>query len=112
MYKLNNHGFETKKPIKLHGQNGLQINPIHVKDAANAVIATLECEIGHTFNIAGNEIYNLRKISNMIGDLLNIRPIFETNSNNPSDIFADNSLMRKHLCDPEIGLQKGLEDLL
>ena len=103
---------KANEPITLQGQNGLRINPIHVKDAAHAVIATLGCKIGHTFNVAGNESYDLRQIANIIGGLLDIGPIFETDNGSPSDIVADIRAMRSHLHEPKIILKKGIEELL
>jgi UDP-glucose 4-epimerase len=45
----------NSEPIELQGQNGIKINPIHVKDAARTVFELIRKPQSTTFNMAGSD---------------------------------------------------------
>jgi nucleoside-diphosphate-sugar epimerase len=65
------------KPILLHGQNGIRINPIYVTDAAKAVFHTLDLKESQKINIGGIEILTIRQICEQISKILRKEPFFE-----------------------------------
>lgn len=102
----------TGQKIFLQGDSGISINPIHVTDAAQAILHSLEISGSHTFNIAGNEVLSLRSIAEMIGEKLGKTPKFEVNDTLPKSIIADNESMKALLYNPKIALSAGLMDFI
>jgi len=99
------------KPIVLQGENGILINPIHVKDASSAVLAALAVQDSSTFNIAGPDILSIRQICEGMGEFLGINPIFEFQLEKPNDLIGDISEMRYYLHNPKIHLLEVLDDI-
>lgn len=101
----------SNKIINIQGKNGIQINPIHVDDASSAVIATLNTKISTTFNIAGKDVLNIRKIAESMGFFLKKKPKFRKINGAPRDLVADISLMSKKLYKPKFSLLDSLNDI-
>jgi UDP-glucose 4-epimerase len=99
------------KPIVLQGENGILINPIHVKDASSAVLAALSVQDSSTFNIAGPDILSIKQICEGMGEFLGIKPIFEFQLEKPNDLIGDISEMRYYLHNPKIHLLEVLDDI-
>lgn len=100
------------RPIYLQGQEGLALNPIHVSDAALCLEESLKLEGSQTINIAGKDIYSLKAIATMIGDLTGKKPLFEQAGGEARNLLADISLMGQYFGVPKIPLAEGLKDLL
>ena len=98
--------------ISIQGQNGLRLNPIHVSDAATAVIAALSSEDNSIYNIAGPEILSLRELCAEIEVLVGKPASFEILSGEPSDVVGDISMMKSDLHTPLVHLSTGLKDLI
>lgn len=98
--------------ITIQGENGIRINPIHVSDAARAMVRVLNLEQSSIFNIAGPEILSIRQIVEIIGDQLNIKPIFEIKDGDPQDLVGDIKSMAEQLHAPQVRLKDGIQDLL
>jgi len=90
-----------KQPIQLNGENGIRINPIHVQDAALALLSTIELDSNSIFNLAGPEVLSIRKICEEMAKYLEVQPIFEINEQKHGDIIGDISLMKKKLIVPQ-----------
>ena len=89
-------------PITLQGKSGIKINPIHVDDASDSILACLKLNNGNqTFNIAGPEILSIKAISKKIGYYLNKKPIFNYENTYPKNVIADISKMKKFLIKPK-----------
>jgi nucleoside-diphosphate-sugar epimerase len=95
--------------ITIQGENGIIINPIHVKDAAKALSSCLSLEKGGEFNIAGNEQLSLLELVSIIGDTLSIKPNFSNLNEEPISIIGNNSKMCEFLYMPEIAFKKGID---
>ena len=99
------------KPIVLQGENGILINPIHVKDASSAVLAAMSVQDSSTFNIAGPDILSIRQICEGMGEFLGKKPRFEFQTEKSNDLIGDISEMRHNLHNPKIHLLEVLEDI-
>lgn len=103
---------KNKKEIFLSKNGGININPINVLDAALVFSNMVNLKGEMIINIAGNEIVSIEKLSKMIGEKLNIPPIFKKSKSYQADLIADNSVMAKILHKPTISLEDGLNDLI
>jgi nucleoside-diphosphate-sugar epimerase len=100
------------RAIALQGKEGIRINPIHVTDAAAAVIAALGTSKSATYNIAGPDVLSLKNIGETIGELLGVQPHFEYVAGQPDDLIGDAASMRMTLHVPEVRVENGIKDLL
>ncbi len=101
-----------EKEILLSGDEGIKINPIHVKDAARALKKLLELKGEFLFNIAGSEIISLKKLCILIGSIVDKNPRFKKVENKAqNDLIADIELMEEKLHKPNITLHKGVTSL-
>ncbi len=91
----------TGKPVMLQGEQGLRINPVHVDDAALAVVAALDIGGSSTFNIAGPDVLSIRQICEQAGIYLNKKPLFSINEGEGADLIADISAMKEKLISPQ-----------
>lgn len=99
--------------IMLDGKNGIKINPIYVEDAAIATAKALDLEGEFKINIAGKEIYSIRDISIIIGNILNKTPILKsTNKQLAKNLIASIDLMEKILYIPKIDIKNGILKML
>jgi len=98
--------------VTLQGEEGLNINPIHVMDAVKAVGNCVETDGSAIFNIAGKNVYSLKTVASIIGDLVGREPVFEYQDKPPQSIVADIGAMEDLLHKPGIDLEKGLSDIL
>ncbi len=99
------------KPIVLQGENGILINPIHVKDASSAVLAAMSVQDSSTFNIAGPDILSIRQICEGMGEFLGKKPCFEFQTEKSNDLIGDISEMRNYLHNPSLHLLEVLDDI-
>ncbi len=101
------------KPITLHGEDGIRLNPTHVSDAVNSIIKALELEGSHKINVAGPEILSLRQIGEIIGQTVNKEPQFTVQlDSQPRHLVGDIHKMSDLLGAPKIKFQDGLKLLL
>jgi len=76
--------------VNLKGELGLEFNPISSRDAARAILHLLDAESFGVYNLGGMEISNLRKISEIIGDVVGLEPKFLV-SDGSEKILSDQS---------------------
>jgi len=100
------------RPISLHGSDGIRVNPIHVKDAAAAVIAGLSVNQSATFNIAGPDVLSIREICEGMGSYLGRDPVFATLGGEAEDIVGNNTAMCEQLVCPSRSLLTSLKDII
>jgi nucleoside-diphosphate-sugar epimerase len=104
---------QAGNPIFLPGDNGLRLNPIHVDDAVNAIVKSLELKESRVFNVAGPEVTTLRAIGEEIGRQTGRDPIFNVDKiTQPNHLVADISRMTRALGAPQIGVARGIAELL
>ena len=75
---------KNSTPVLLAGNEGISINPIFVEDAATFITGIVEREIGGVFNLAGNEIVSVKKITERVSYLLNKEAIFKASIESPN----------------------------
>ena len=99
-------------PVKLSGQSGIKINPIHVSDASNAITLSLNSKNEHLIcNLAGGQVISLRQICELFGNYLSKKPRFEIlEKNSDQDIIGDITLLSNNLISPKVKLENILEE--
>ncbi|HAI76760.1 MAG TPA: hypothetical protein DCM08_10980, partial [Microscillaceae bacterium] len=94
-------------------ESGIQINPIHVSDAAAAIVKALKVDGFNQINIAGNEVISLKQIGLLAGKLLHKTPVFDSIPNiQPIHLVADNSKMKQLLTFPKMSFSQGIQEIL
>jgi nucleoside-diphosphate-sugar epimerase len=97
------------KPIILHGDDGLRLNPIHVSDAVAAIHRVLALDGSHKINIGGPEVLNLRQIGEIIGRAVGKAPCFEVQAvSQPRHLVGDISKMTRLLGRPQLRFETGI----
>lgn len=99
------------EPIQLQGDAGIRINPLHVSEAAQAVLSGIEGGVGGVVNLAGPDVVSIREIAEAFGRHCGRPPIFEQTGQPGLDLVADISLMRARLHDPTRRLFDSLDDI-
>ncbi|MCB9109950.1 MAG: NAD(P)-dependent oxidoreductase [Anaerolineales bacterium] len=99
------------KKITLKGRDGLRINPVHVADAAAAVLASLGTMESGIINVAGPDILSIRQICMAMGAYLGSQPVFEQQEGTPSNLIGDIQKMKEKLHQPEIRLMDSFSEL-
>ncbi|MEW6470319.1 MAG: NAD(P)-dependent oxidoreductase [Bacteroidota bacterium] len=101
------------KEITLQGEEGIKTNPIHVSDAARAMVRCLDVNGSHKINIAGPEVLSLKQICGIIGKKVGKQPVIKYQENSIANhLVADVRKMNKMLGGPVVPFEKGVEDLL
>lgn len=101
------------KPIQLDGADGLKINPIHVDDAAKAVVAALALSNSAVINVAGTEILSLRQIGETIASELGVEPSFVVREGSrSSQLVGDIDKMKRLLVVPKVSFRSGVSQLV
>lgn len=99
----------AKNPVILQGEKGIKINPTYVSDAVNAIEKAMQIKGSHKINVAGPSVLSIKEIAELIGDNLNVKPIFEKNSEVTNDMVADISKMSDLLHNPCINFKNGIK---
>lgn len=99
---------QSDHSITLAGKNGIKINPIHVQDAVSALKKAVSLDKNAVINIAGIDVLSIKEICEIIGNLLNKKPLFEQVSSTSEDLVGDIQLMKKLLGTPKISFEEGI----
>jgi UDP-glucose 4-epimerase len=97
--------------ISLDGVDGINVNPIHVSDAAMAIVKSLNLTQSGTFDIAGPQVQSLREIAELFSDYLQKTVVFTRVSSGNSDIIGDISRMSSELISPTRFLRDSIADI-
>jgi len=84
---------KNSTPVLLAGNEGISINPIFVEDAAKFIVGIVEREIRGVFNLAGNEILSLKKITERVSSLLDKEAIFKSSIESPNLVANIDNLL-------------------
>ncbi len=98
----------TGEPVRLHGKDGIRINPVHVADAVRVIARCLGADASGVFNVAGPEIVSLRETAMHIGTALERTPRFVAEPGAAADLIADIDRLRRELIPPTVALRDGL----
>ncbi|MDP9067836.1 MAG: NAD(P)-dependent oxidoreductase [Actinomycetota bacterium] len=100
------------RPVLLQGDDGIRLNPIHVSDAAAAVVGALDLTGDHLMNVAGSETVSIRELACAIATALGRVPTFERlDGGSTGNLVADISRMSALLTRPKTPLAEGVRDL-
>lgn len=99
------------QPLRLDGDSGLSINPIHVDDAAIAVSRAISLSEGAVINIAGPETLTLREIALAFGEHIGREPIFEPTGEPNRSLLGSIDLMCDLLHAPQRRLRDSVGDI-
>lgn len=97
--------------VRIQGDPGVRINPIHVDDAVRVFEPALALERGGTFNVAGDEAVTLTELVEQLGAAAGVEPriVHDLESAPAGDLLGDNGRMRDALgVVPQIALRDGL----
>jgi UDP-glucose 4-epimerase len=101
--------------VRIHGDPGVRINPIHVDDAVRVFEPALALARGSTFNVAGDEAVTLTELVELLGAATGRAPqvSHDLASAPAGDLLGDNARMREQLgIVPRVGLREGLATLV
>lgn len=102
---------KNNREIIIQGESGIKINPVHVSDAADAVLQLLVSGHSSVYNIAGPDVLSIKDICDSIGSYLGIDPVYKRSDIIALDLIADISAMIKELHIPKKSLAKVLHDV-
>ena len=88
----------NKELIHLAGEQGININPIFVKDAVSILIRLLQVPGSNLYNIAGNEIVSISKLALLMSEIIRQTPEFIYQPSQ-MDLVGDNKLVKDTLGD-------------
>lgn len=97
--------------IFLEGKDGLVINPVHVFDAATAVVNSLGLSGSHTINVAGPDQISLGEIVAAFGNHLGVEPKLNCSTAQNPRLVADLSKMTEFLGQPAKRLTESIGDI-
>lgn len=106
------HKVINEEAIYLAGDMGISVNPIHVNDAAYLMGLMLDRKLPSLLNVSGPDIFSIRQIAELIGGLVNKKPIFEFGSS-AQDVLAASDSLQTYFTDRRMtSLPSGLESLV
>jgi nucleoside-diphosphate-sugar epimerase len=102
----------TGTAIFLDGPEGMRFNPVHVSDAARAVVAALELPTSEIVNVAGPEVLSLRQAVELLAVNVGIEPNIRVRPDTPpTHLVADTTRMQALLVAPTTTLREVVDEL-
>jgi len=102
----------TGAAIRLRGDSGTMLNPVHVDDVVTIMAACLEQQHQGIVNVGGGQVTTIRSMAARIGELLAATPRFANEPGEAEGFVTDISLMRSLTrCEP-MGFDEGIALLL
>lgn len=99
------------EPVRLNGEDGIRVNPIHAQDAARAVVELARHGGPKTLNLAGPQTIAIRELAEMIGRFLNVIPSF-VRAEEAGDLVANTDAIRRLINDYQFDMATGLASVL
>ena len=96
------------REITLAQGQGLVTNPVHAEDAARCAISLMDGGGLAVFNVAGNEIVNLKEIVDLMAAELDLRPRFRQTEEPFESLVGDIGAMCRAGTVPRIKFQDGM----
>jgi nucleoside-diphosphate-sugar epimerase len=101
------------RPIPLASPHGTSLNPVHVDDAAHAVIRAVETRAGGTIDIAGPGTVTIREMAETVAARLHRTASFTLDATRRADrLIGDIARMSEVLRAPRVHFADGLGDML
>ena len=98
--------------ISLDGVDGMRFNPVHVSDAARAVVSAMELGDSWVVNVAGPQVLSLREAVEELAAQLGVpAQIAASPRKSPTDYLADMTRMTALLPAPRVTLREAAVEL-
>ncbi|MBN1292893.1 MAG: NAD(P)-dependent oxidoreductase [Candidatus Latescibacteria bacterium] len=103
----------TGVAVILEGKDGVIINPIYIDDVIAAVTQIVNRELSITVNIGGPQNLSIRRIAEIIGEIVGKKPVFEfTHDECANNLIGDITTMTKYMDPPMISFKEGLNKMI
>jgi nucleoside-diphosphate-sugar epimerase len=102
----------SRQSVQLNRDGRPRMNPVYIDDVVRVVLRALDGELrsGTVLNVAGDDVTDVRAVSELIGEIVQIEPSFEESNADVPDIVADNTRLHQFLGDVSlVPLRDGLE---
>jgi nucleoside-diphosphate-sugar epimerase len=97
--------------VFLDGPNGFSFNPVHVSDAARAVVSSITNPRSLIANIAGPETLTLRDACEILAMRIGKTPNYQLKSAEAVDLVAEIEVMIDLLVEPKVKLSSVVKEL-
>jgi nucleoside-diphosphate-sugar epimerase len=99
--------------VTLAGRDGISLNPIHVSDAAEAIVCATALHGCNVIDVAGPDVLTLREMASVIGSKVGREPRFAIDEQAPpAELIGDITEMRARLMTPRRSFASGVDDLI
>jgi nucleoside-diphosphate-sugar epimerase len=99
------------RAVSLAGAEGIRLNPIHLDDAVEVMLRSLELDEPATLNMAGPEPVSIRQIAEIVAEVLGREVSFEAGDSKP-DLVASIDRLTEVLGRPTVGMREGIDRTL
>lgn len=96
------------REISLAQGQGLVTNPVHAEDAARCAIQLMNGSELAVFNVAGNEIVNLKEIVDLMAGELGLKPRIRETEEQLESLVGDIDAMRRAGAVPQVEVHDGM----
>lgn len=102
------------RSITIYNEEGIKITPTYVDDVVRATTSAIAFQGNKTINVAGNEAISILEISEIIGDVLGKKPVYEYKKDDSvMDYVANINKMRLVLgIEPITSTKKGIKKMI
>jgi UDP-glucose 4-epimerase len=99
--------------LTVQGEQGLRINPIHVRDAVEVFEPALDLGRSDVFNVAGGETVSIRGLIGVIEETLGVEAVIRHTDGSPEDLIGANEKMKDVLgVTPRVSLAEGIRSMV
>jgi nucleoside-diphosphate-sugar epimerase len=99
--------------LTVQGEEGLRINPIHVRDAVEVFEPALDLGRSEIFNVAGEEIVSIRGLIGVIEETLGAEAVIRRTEGEQEDLIGANEKMKDVLgVTPQVSLADGIRSMV
>jgi nucleoside-diphosphate-sugar epimerase len=99
------------RPIMIYNEEGIKITPTYIDDAVRATASAISIQGNEIINVAGSDVVSILKLSEIIGEVLGKKPVYEyKNDPNAMDFVANIDKMKSVLgVVPEVSIKEGIK---
>jgi nucleoside-diphosphate-sugar epimerase len=99
--------------LTVQGDEGLRINPIHVRDAIEVFEPAMSLGRSDIFNVAGEETVSIRGLIGVIEEALGVEAVIRRTEGEQEDLLGANKKMKDVLgVTPQVSLAEGIRSMV